>query len=92
MSTCKFPTQGPYIRDAVDGTYTAYRVGSSDEQRFWKIVRPVPSYKELAKCFYVSPESYEKECKLQVGETDKCLWYADRESYDELELELSSLK
>jgi len=92
MSTCKFPTQGSYIRDAVDGTYTAYRVGSLDEHRFWKIVRPVSSYTELVKCFYLTPESYEKECKLQVGETEKHLWYADRESYNELELELSSLK
>ena len=92
MSLCKFPSQGSYIRDAVNGTYTAYRVGSLDERRFWKIVRPAPSYKELMKCFYLSPESYEKECKFQVGETEKHLWYTDRASYDELELESSSSK
>ncbi len=92
MNPCKFPTRGSYIRNAVDGTYTPYRVGSLDEHRFWKIVRPVPSYTELVKCFYLTPESYEKECKLQVGETEKHLWYTDRASYDELELESSSSK
>lgn len=90
MSLCKFPSRGSYIRDAVDGIYTAYRVGSLDEQRFWKVVRP--AYKELAKCFYGSPESYENDGNRRVSDTDKRLWYADREAYAELELESSSLK
>ena len=93
MSTCKFPSQESYIRDAVNGIYTSYRIGSQDEIRFWKIVRSDSSlHKEMIKCFYSSPEAYEKDLKLKVGETEKCLWYADQESYKELELELSSLK
>ena len=82
---CEFPSRGPYIRDAVDGRYTAYRVGSSDECRFWKIER-VGSYegrKELAKCFYRSPESYETESKCAVSETDKRLWRAARGAHAE---------
>ena len=85
MSTCKFPSQESYIRDAVNGIYTSYRIGSPDEIRFWKIVRPASSFhKEMVTCFYGSPEAYETDLNGQVGETEKSLWYADQESYKEL--------
>ena len=85
MGSCKFPSEGSYIRDAIEGTYTSYRVGSHDEIRFWKIVRRVPPNKELVTCFYLTPESYEKDWKLKISETEKHLWYTDREGYKELE-------
>ena len=86
MKPCNFPCQGgSYIRDAIEGTYTSYRVGSQDERRFWKIVRRVSPYKEFVKCFYLTPESYEKDLNLKVSETEKHLWYTDREEYEELE-------
>ena len=85
MKSCNFPSQGSYIRDAIKGTYTSYRVGSQDESRFWKIVRRVSPSKEFVKCFYLTPESYEKDFRLKVGETEKHLWYADRQGYEELE-------
>ena len=91
MSICKFPSQGSYIRDAIEGAYTPYRVGSQDEKRFWKITRR-DSYQEIVKCFYLKPESYEKKNKLKVGETEKHLWYADQESYKKLKHESSSSK
>ena len=85
MKSCNFPSQGSYIRDAIKGTYTSYRVGSQDESRFWKIVRRVSPSKEFVKCFYLTPELYEKDFRLKVGETEKHLWYADRQEYEELE-------
>ena len=92
MKLCNFSSQGSYIREAMEGTFTSYRVGSQDEIRFWKIVRRLPPYKEFVKCFYLTPESYEKDLQLKVGETEKHLWYTDRQGYEELELESSSSK
>lgn len=92
MSICKFPSQGSYIRDAIEGTYTPYRVGGQDEKRFWKIVKRGSLYQEIVKCFYLTPESYEKDSKFKVGETEKQLWYTDQECYKELDFESSSSK
>ena len=91
MSTCKYPSRGAYIRDAVTGTYTPYRVGSQNEERFWKMTPPGQSG-EAPKCFYVSPESYEKDHKCCVSDTEKRLWHVIQQTFNRLEEEKRSSK
>jgi len=92
MCACKFPTLGSYIRDAVEGSYTPYRVGSQDEHRFWKTICRKLTHKDFVKCFYLNPESYEQDSQIKVSETEKRMWYIDREFYTDLALESVSSK
>ena len=81
MHSCKFPSLGSYIQDAVEGSYTPYRVGSQDEHRFWKIICRRLTHKDVVKCFYLNPESYEQDVQTKIGETEKLQWYLDRDAY-----------
>lgn len=81
MRSCNFPSLGSYIQEAVEGSYTPYRVGSQDEHRFWKIICQRLTHKDIVKCFYLNPESCEQDLLLKISETEKSIWYVDRESY-----------
>ena len=92
MRSCNFPSLGSYIRDAVDGSYTPYRVGSQDEHRFWKMFRRRVTDRDIVKCFYLNPETCERDLKIKISETEKRLWHLDRESYAGLVSESVSSK
>ena len=81
MRSCNFPSLGSYIQEAVEGSYTPYRVGSQDEHRFWKTICRSLTHKDIVKCFYLTPESYEHDVQTKIGETEKRLWYLDRDAY-----------
>ena len=86
-----FPSniQGGPIRNAVTGTPTGYAVGSSDERRFWKVVKkdverwgqdengePVQrtSGYDSAFFYFESPEQYERLYDIVLPEEAKSSW------------------
>jgi hypothetical protein len=68
---------GSHIRDAISGKYTNYRVGSKDEDLFFKSINVSGIRKptgEPAVLFFENPEQYEKHMFVKLSVDQKLKW------------------
>lgn len=67
---------GGLIRDAVTGEYTKYKVGSKDEDLFFKTSFPglFPTEKGPFLFYYKSPDEFERQQDLELESTIKEKW------------------
>jgi hypothetical protein len=73
-STSIFP--GSKIRGAIGGSYYhGFKVGSKDEDMFFKIAMSTGECKDNNICFFDTPEQFEKHMHCTVAEADKEKWY-----------------
>ena len=63
---------GDHIVDAVTGQTYKYKVGSSDESRFFTVM--INEGKEGVKLFYSSPEQYETHRHVSLNDSIKIKW------------------
>ena len=82
---------GDYIVDAKTGAKYPWKVGSFDEQRFFRVTNTVPiqnferkgthnSYvgRSGSKAFYENPHVYMKYCKVELDEEYVKSWYEQK--------------
>ena len=67
-------TVGKKIRNAVSGSYYDFKIGSEDEQRFWKMKDSSGQSGELSVYYYDSPEQYENHWNCVVSTESKGSW------------------
>jgi len=73
-STSIFP--GSKIRGAIGGSYYhGFKVGSKDEDMFFKIAMSTGECKDNNICFFDTPEQFEKHMHCTVAQEDKEKWY-----------------
>jgi hypothetical protein len=73
-STNMFP--GSKIRGAIGGSYySGFKVGSKDEDLFFKIAISTGECKDNNICFFDTPEQFEKHMHCTVSQIDKEQWY-----------------
>ena len=73
-STNIFP--GSKIRGAIGGSYySGFKVGSKDEDLFFKIAMSTGECKDNNICFFDTPEQFEKHMQCIVSQVDKEKWY-----------------
>lgn len=72
---------GSKIRDAVTGSRTTYRIGSSDEILFFKVSVSIMNTKTPITIFYDSPEQYERNHKCTLSQDIKEKWYGRKYQY-----------
>jgi hypothetical protein len=80
---------GSYIVDAITGAKYPWRVGSRDEQRFFRVVNTIPLINfgrkgtcnsshgcSSSKAFYENPHAYMGHCNIKLEEEYVMEWYA----------------
>ena len=73
-STSIFP--GSKIRGAIGGSYyPGFKVGSKDEDIFFKIAFSTGECKDNNICFFDTPEQYENHMHVTLDQTIKEKWY-----------------
>lgn len=73
-STNIFP--GSKIRGAIGGSYySGFKVGSKDEDLFFKIACSTGDCRDNNICFFDTPEQFEKHMNCTVAQSEKEKWY-----------------
>ena len=84
---------GSYIRDAVTGIVTKYRVGSAQERLFYTVTMaksnlytkcPIGYDNGSVKLFYSSPGEFEKHQYERVSDKIRAAWYANQSCEDDI--------
>lgn len=75
---------GSYIRNAETGNYYKYKVGSKDEDLFFKVALSNGELNTKSGSnilFYDSPEQYESHLVDELGQQEKDLWTYKKNQY-----------
>jgi hypothetical protein len=69
-------TPDSYILDAVTGAQYPWKVGSVDEERFFRVINTTGNLDQQSqKAFYENPHTYMKHTKIQLHEDTITNWY-----------------
>ncbi len=69
-------TPGNRIRGAIGGSYYSnFKVGSKDEDIFYKVALCTAECRENGAFFFDNPEQYERHMCTTVSQSDKEIWY-----------------
>ncbi len=78
-------TIGNKIRDAITGTYSNYKIGSNNEDLFFKVRMPTGIKNNNVTLFYYCISDFEKHQKTIVSDTVKRKWI-DKKNFRESKL------
>ena len=78
-------TIGNKIRDAITGSYSNYKIGSNNEDLFFKVRMPIGTKNNNVTLFYYCISDFEKHQKTIVSDGVKRKWF-DKKTFRENEL------
>jgi len=68
-------SSGIFIRNAVTGQRSQFKVGSNDEDRFFSVIIGTGEHQSPITLFYISPEEYERHHRCILNQETKERWY-----------------